>query len=162
MTRSELYLSVWAEPVMHVAKRIGISDRGLAEVCKRVDIPTPPRGYWRRIQTGQTPDRVPLPRPEDDSVVPFTVEGALSVGIKPIKATGDALKPVNESPSFVFQSRAVPKAPVIEPIHTGRTGYQAVLTQEEQSGTQHLCRTCELRADNVVDMIEILEVFFKR
>lgn len=86
MTRNELYLAVWAEPVMRVAKRIGISDRGLAEVCRRVDIPTPPRGYWRRIQTGQTPDKTPLPHPGDDSVVPFTVEGALFMGIKAGKA----------------------------------------------------------------------------
>lgn len=90
---------------MHVAKRLGISDRGLIEVCRRVSIPTPPRGYWRRVQTGQTPDRAPLPSPDDDSVVPFTAEGALLMGIKAGKAntretTGSAVStaPVEESP----------------------------------------------------------------
>jgi len=53
MRRTELYKAVWADPVLHVAKRLGFSDRGLAEVCKRANIPTPPRGHWRRLQTGQ-------------------------------------------------------------------------------------------------------------
>jgi hypothetical protein len=33
-TRKELFDQVWAEPVMHVANRIGISDVALAKVCR--------------------------------------------------------------------------------------------------------------------------------
>jgi hypothetical protein len=69
MRRTELYKAVWADPVLHVAKRLGFSDRGLAEVCKRANIPTPPRGHWRRLQTGQPVIATPLPNPEDDSDV---------------------------------------------------------------------------------------------
>jgi hypothetical protein len=36
-----------------VSKRDGISDVGLAKVCRKLDIPVPPRGYWARIAHGK-------------------------------------------------------------------------------------------------------------
>lgn len=81
MTRNELYQAVWSDPVLHVARRIGISDRGLIDVCRRAEVPTPPRGYWRQLQTGQGPQKAPLPRPEDDSVVPFKLDDAPTTAI---------------------------------------------------------------------------------
>jgi transcriptional regulator with XRE-family HTH domain len=33
--REKLYEEIWAEPMMQVAKRYGISDGGLAKICKR-------------------------------------------------------------------------------------------------------------------------------
>lgn len=66
MKRSDLYRAVWAEPVFHVAKKLGVSDRGLAEVCRRADVPTPPRGHWRKVKTGQAISPPALPNPEVD------------------------------------------------------------------------------------------------
>lgn len=76
MTRNELYSAVWSDPVSHVARRIGMSDRGLIDICRTAEIPTPPRGFWRKVRTGQTPDKPSLPRPEDDSNVPITLDRA--------------------------------------------------------------------------------------
>lgn len=59
--RQELYELVWAEPMTAVAKRIGISDRGLAKACARGDVPVPERGYWQRLEAGQKVLRPPLP-----------------------------------------------------------------------------------------------------
>lgn len=81
MNRSDLHHAVWKEPAFHVAQRLGISHSRLSTICKQAEIPTPPRGYWRQIQTGQVPERVPLPRPEDDSVVPFKLDDASTTEI---------------------------------------------------------------------------------
>jgi hypothetical protein len=51
-TRQQLYELVWTEPVEKLAGKFGLSDRGLAKLCERHAIPTPPRGYWARKQAG--------------------------------------------------------------------------------------------------------------
>lgn len=61
LTRRELYEAVWADPLQVVAARYGISDVGLGKVCKRLKIPRPGRGYWRRKRTGHPTHRPPLP-----------------------------------------------------------------------------------------------------
>lgn len=50
--REKLYEEIWAEPMMQVAKRYGISDVGLAKICKKLSIPPPPRGYWTKKSYG--------------------------------------------------------------------------------------------------------------
>jgi hypothetical protein len=62
-SRQELYDLVWAEPVSVVAKRFGISDVGLAKLCRRHDIPLPPRGHWAKVAAGKrTGSRPELPQ----------------------------------------------------------------------------------------------------
>lgn len=67
LTRTELYELIWTEPMTKVAPRFGLSDVGLAKVCKRYDIPRPPVGYWAQKQVGKEPDRTPLPSAEDEA-----------------------------------------------------------------------------------------------
>jgi hypothetical protein len=45
ITREALYEQVWAEPISKIAARFNLSDRGLAKLCARYDIPVPPRGW---------------------------------------------------------------------------------------------------------------------
>ncbi len=60
--REEIYKEIWAEPIQHVAKRYGLSDVGLAKVCRKLDIPRPGRGYWAIKAVGKpTPRQPPLP-----------------------------------------------------------------------------------------------------
>lgn len=72
MTREELYSLVWSEPMVHVAKRLGLSDRGLAKRCKSMDVPVPPRGYWARLQAGYNSPRIPLVSNELESGSNYT------------------------------------------------------------------------------------------
>jgi hypothetical protein len=51
--REALYDLVWEKPMVKVAEQFGLSDRGMAKLCDRHDIPVPPRGYWARKQAGQ-------------------------------------------------------------------------------------------------------------
>ncbi len=62
LTIQQLYDRVWAEPIQRLSKDFGLSDVGLAKLCRRHDVPVPGRGYWRRKQTGHKVKQTPLPR----------------------------------------------------------------------------------------------------
>lgn len=64
--RETLYNEVWAEPVTVVALRYGISDVGLAKICRSLAIPLPSRGYWTKVKAGRIMRRVPLPKLEQN------------------------------------------------------------------------------------------------
>ena len=51
-----------------LSKNYGLSDVGLAKVCKKHRIPRPPRGYWAKLEHGREVHRPPLPRSGDDEL----------------------------------------------------------------------------------------------
>jgi hypothetical protein len=59
-TRQQLYELVWKEPIQSLAPNFGLSDRGLAKLCERHAIPTPPRCYWAKRQAGHKVAKIPL------------------------------------------------------------------------------------------------------
>src|ERR1700722_16959891 len=61
LTREDLYELVWSKPMRELAKDFGISDVALAKRCRGLGIPVPGRGYWARLDAGQTPHRPKLP-----------------------------------------------------------------------------------------------------
>ena len=61
-TRRELYDLVWLEPMQRLAERFGMSDTGLAKICKGANIPRPPRGYWAKLAAGKNVVRIELPK----------------------------------------------------------------------------------------------------
>ncbi len=60
ISRTDLYNLVWSEPMTHIAKKYGLSDRGMAKLCERNGIPVPPRGYWAKHSSGKKIPRAPL------------------------------------------------------------------------------------------------------
>lgn len=73
LSREELYDLIWTTPTIHLAREFGISDVALAKLCRRRAIPTPPRGYWARLQAGQHPPRPGLPEAPAGMDRPVTV-----------------------------------------------------------------------------------------
>jgi hypothetical protein len=61
ITREDLYSLVWSVPMTVAAKRLNISDVYLAKVCIALAVPHPPRGWWRKVNTGHAGVRPPLP-----------------------------------------------------------------------------------------------------
>jgi len=59
--REKLYKEVWEKPVVEVAQQYGVSDVTIHKVCKALDIPSPPRGYWAKLRSGQEIERPELP-----------------------------------------------------------------------------------------------------
>jgi hypothetical protein len=67
LTREELYRKIWEKPTTKVAAEFGISDVGLGNICRKMDVPKPPLGYWRRIETGAKVEQTPLPKATDET-----------------------------------------------------------------------------------------------
>lgn len=61
ITREELYEAVWTESVQTLAKALGISDVGLAKICKKLNVPRPQRGYWAKPKAARKLLKKPLP-----------------------------------------------------------------------------------------------------
>ena len=60
--RETLYQEVWAAPVTEVAKKYKVSDVAIHKVCKSLEIPTPPPGYWAKLRAGKPVEKAPLPK----------------------------------------------------------------------------------------------------
>ena len=81
ITRTQLYELVWTTPIQKLATRFGLSDVGLAKVCKRHKIPRPPRGYWAKLANGKRVRKFPLSEVKDPSLeeVHFADRGTAAV-----------------------------------------------------------------------------------
>jgi hypothetical protein len=103
LSREDLYELAWSKPISELAKDFGISDVGLAKRCKRLGIPLPGRGYWARVDAGQTPYRPKLPKREQKR----SDQSALTVGpsqLTPVPATVATLataRPESQDPNAV-------------------------------------------------------------
>ena len=60
LSREELFVLVWEKPASEVAAELGFSGVALGKLCKRLQVPKPPRGYWAKVQAGKKPRRPPL------------------------------------------------------------------------------------------------------
>ncbi len=61
LKREELYEQVWSQPMSKLAKIYGMSDVGLAKICRKHDIPVPGRGHWEKRTHGKPVRKNPLP-----------------------------------------------------------------------------------------------------
>lgn len=68
ISRRDLYNRVWSTPMSKLARELDISDVGLAKVCRRHNIPRPPRGYWAKLAAGKAPPKPALPSSKIDTV----------------------------------------------------------------------------------------------
>lgn len=86
--RDQLYREVWEQPVVKVAEKYSVSDVAIHKVCKSLDIPVPPRGYWAKLRAGQKVKKTPLPpsdgrrgkigaRPKKEAENTIIVKGSL-------------------------------------------------------------------------------------
>jgi hypothetical protein len=61
LTREELYELVWSKPLTSVASDFGVSSVAIKKVCRRQQVPTPPRGYWAKVEAGARVSAISLP-----------------------------------------------------------------------------------------------------
>lgn len=61
LSREPLFELIWSRPMTEAAKQTGLSDGGLAKICRRLSIPIPGRGYGAKKEAGRAPSRPPLP-----------------------------------------------------------------------------------------------------
>jgi hypothetical protein len=59
--REELYADVWETPLTKLTAKYGVSAYILRNVCRKLQIPVPPSGYWIQKEFGKSVERAPLP-----------------------------------------------------------------------------------------------------
>ena len=83
LSRQDLYDAVWAKPMREVSRDLGVSDVGLAKLCRRHAIPTPERGYWSKLRHGKSVLRIPAKSDSHSGPKPDTRSGRCrTVGAK--------------------------------------------------------------------------------
>ncbi len=92
LTREQLYEKVWSQSISSLAREWGISDVGLAKICKRYNIPRPGLGHWARKQHGYNPIQPPLPQLKGESIIEIKPVNTQSRLLDPIQAQEAAQK----------------------------------------------------------------------
>lgn len=77
-SRRQLYDLVWSRPISSLAKEYGFSDVGFAKICRRHNIPLPPRGYWAKISAGMSVAKPALPNPHREGPVYIPPRSAIT------------------------------------------------------------------------------------
>ncbi|MBY3513733.1 hypothetical protein HFN76_16065 [Rhizobium laguerreae] len=112
-SRQELYDLVWSTPILQLAERFGISDRGLAKTCERFHIAVPGRGYWAKIEAGQPATRTPLWKTDNPAYQTIEIGGAQRHGNPQLafaaKAAHDAVLAAGQKPVLKMKRRDVQK-----------------------------------------------------
>lgn len=115
-SRQELYELVWSTPIVQLAERFGISDRGLAKTCERFHIAVPGRGYWAKVEAGLPATKTPLWKTNNPAYQTIEIGGAQHQGNPQLafaaKAAQDAVMAAKAEPI------AKPKSPAVQPSAT--------------------------------------------
>ncbi|MDO9234160.1 MAG: hypothetical protein Q8N02_11440 [Methylotenera sp.] len=86
VTREKLFDEIWADPIIKVSKRYGVSDSYLVRILKSLNIPRPPRGYWAMVAAGIHPEKPSLPAAKLGDAITWSRDGqtefATSTAIK--------------------------------------------------------------------------------
>ncbi len=90
--REELYELVWKMPMIKLAKKYGLSDQGLAKICKRMNIPKPPVGCWAKVQHGQEIEKPKLPQADKKTRVFYEIMDSYHKIDRKSKTPPDLLK----------------------------------------------------------------------
>ena len=112
-SRIELYELVWAKPMTHLAKELGLSDVGLRKICVKYGIPLPQRGYWARLQVGKRDPRPELPFENNNPQIRFPDEATaasreqISLIKKLAKQAEQAIEPVLREPQQFKDVRCI-------------------------------------------------------
>jgi len=81
LTRSQLYRWMWTTPAERIGEVLGMSGSTLAKICKKFDVPTPARGYWRKVQTRHADPIPPLPNPQDVRLTSIEVSDEIAADL---------------------------------------------------------------------------------
>ncbi|REE84557.1 hypothetical protein A8990_11492 [Paenibacillus taihuensis] len=61
LSREQIYNEVWELSLAGVARKYGTSYGLIYKLCKEVNVPIPPSGYWTKLNFGKSVSKPPLP-----------------------------------------------------------------------------------------------------
>ncbi|ATX79127.1 hypothetical protein Ga0123461_0701 [Mariprofundus aestuarium] len=100
LSREELYELIWSMPATKLAKEFGISDVGLGKICKRMEIPKPTLGYWRKVEVGgRVPRKAKLKK--------LSSKGQQQATIRPAPPESQSMKTIRKAEAIPFPDELV-------------------------------------------------------
>lgn len=150
LTREQLYERVWSQPTIKIAAELGLSDVAVKKMCRRMNVPTPPRGYWARLTAGQKLHKPALPK--EAGITPVRIDTARNAQRREEAdrlATAQALMTPLELPEHLtiaqlhLQARAVHAAlKKAKPDHHGRVETPIGDFPDVEVGVASIDRVC--------------------
>lgn len=131
--REKLYEEVWAQPVVKVAEQYGVSDVAIHKVCKLLNIPTPPLGYWAKIRAGAKIKKTPLPKTQGlaETIGAKTFEGVKEKSTDPTKQLLEFL-PDTEREKVIHAAEDIMMPAESAQLHKKVAAYRAVIKEWNQ------------------------------
>jgi hypothetical protein len=116
MTRDELHKHVWTTPIQLLSEALGLSDIGLAKTCRQMEVPKPGRGYWARLDAGQSVEQIQLPPPSAGAVRKWTFDVAANRRRRADWAANNFSAPIkgNSSPRLALPGEQEPLHEIAE------------------------------------------------
>ncbi|HWK04735.1 MAG TPA: hypothetical protein VNS58_13940 [Puia sp.] len=113
LTREELHAFVWGEPLSRLAKRYGMSDYGIRQLCIRFSIPIPRRDYWKKLRAGQLVEAPPLP-------AKYRGEGSVHLTLRTAKTNASVPSLLSERlDPLIFAAKSTLKCFDKQRLHNG-------------------------------------------
>lgn len=109
LTRKELYDHVWETPIARLAADWGISDVGLAKICKRHKIPRPKRGHWAKKQHGKSVRKTQLPKTDKEDLAVIQIHQYDSPDQAEVEPVDDEIEQLINAESDPAQKISVPE-----------------------------------------------------
>ena len=98
ISREALYELVWSKPTTIVAREFRVSDVAVIKVCRKLNVPRPPRGYWARRRYGYAVmDAPPLPARNDETPSEHTFTAAVDRPAGTSRPMGPAIVAIPKS-----------------------------------------------------------------
>jgi hypothetical protein len=153
ITRAELYSILWNEPTSRVSKSYGISDVGLAKICRKHDIPRPPRGYWAQRQHGQKPKQTPLPNPNHNPTIEIN-EGPPRMDHPNDTTAGTDIGPIEIRVNDTLRGCHELVSRANEELQSAKINADGIITATEER-TLNICtsKACMRRALLIIDAL---------
>lgn len=131
--REKLYEEVWAQSVVKVAEQYGVSDVAIHKVCKLLNIPTPPLGYWAKIRAGAKIKKTPLPKTQGraETIGAKTFEGVKEKSTDPAKQLLEFL-PDTEREKVLRSAEEIMMPAENAQLHKKIAAYRAVIKEWNQ------------------------------
>jgi hypothetical protein len=120
LSRRDLYELVWSTPVTKPAEQFGISDRGLAKICERYRVPSPPRGYWAKLEAGAKPKRAIL-ETSDEALNVIEINPTLSAMPPEARLIVEKARAERKAQKASKAAKGNAERPILEPVERVHT-----------------------------------------
>jgi hypothetical protein len=132
LTRQELYDLVWSTPMTKVAEGLGLSDRGLAKICDRHRVSSPPRGYWAKKEAGKKVKQAIFVAVDDPSLDKIQISAQIDNLPEPVRAIIEKRRSERRAATRKVQA-SIPPVPSNEPVLNPHSSVQATAAKLRRS-----------------------------